>query len=51
MTFPLEGLDVGRFRTSALESTDEEASEGDGLYDLQGLVCHSGSLHQVSTNQ
>eukprot|EP01031_Cornospumella_fuschlensis_P034697 gene34697-42015_t len=46
VNFPLEGLDLGRFRTSALESTDEEASEGDDLYDLQGLVCHSGSLHQ-----
>ena len=32
-------------------STYREPSAGDSVYDLQGLVSHSGTLHGVSVRQ
>lgn len=51
--FPLEGLDIGPCMTSVLDadaSAADPAADGscekDSLYDLQGVVCHSGSMNQ-----
>eukprot|EP01039_Chlorochromonas_danica_P006457 gene6457-7121_t len=44
--FPIDGLDLSAFRTSTLEAENDQDPSDSDLYNLQGLVCHSGSLHQ-----
>ncbi len=58
--FPLENLDLGLFASEDVESGKMATSlvnRGlpfsndfiEALYNLHGVVCHQGSLHQVKT--